>query len=158
MICFQVTLESKFVFFNESHDLSFSQAQANRGWSTSASTSASPATSACPCASTTFQSDSAFSLDPPGKRSGKQSCLFFFFFFGSLFKNKSELWLFPLCHTATSKPFSSFRERIELETGCHSYRQIPIITLFMYNTLSGGTLQRLKKKEPPLPLLCCKCL
>lgn len=81
-----------------------------------------------------------------------------FFFFGSLFKNKSKLWLFPLCHTATSKPFSSFRERIELETGCHSYRQIPIITLFMYNTLSGGTLQRLKKKEPPLPLFCCKCL
>lgn len=156
MICFQVTLESKFVFFNESHELSFSQAQANRGWSTSASTSASPATSACPCASTTFQSDSAFSLDPPGKRSGKQSCLFFFF--GSLFKNKSELWLFPLCHTATCKPFSSFRERSELETGCHSYRQIPIITLFMYNTLSGGTLQRLKKKEPPLPLFCCKCL
>ncbi|XP_076743414.1 BRICHOS domain-containing protein 5 isoform X1 [Maylandia zebra] len=55
------------------------KAQANRGWSTSASTSASPATSACPCASTTFQSDSAFSLDPPGKRSGKQSCPFFFF-------------------------------------------------------------------------------
>lgn len=47
------------------------QARANRGWSTSASTSAFPATSACPCASTTYQSDCVFASSPSSKRSGK---------------------------------------------------------------------------------------
>lgn len=116
MICFQVTLESKFVFFNESHDLSFSQAQANRGWSTSASTSASPATSACPCASTTFQSDSAFSLDPPGKRSGKQSCLFFFLAPSSRTKASFDCFLCaiqpPVNHFLPSEKELSWRRAV----------------------------------------------
>lgn len=47
------------------------QARANRGWSTSASTSAFPATSACLCASTTYQSDCVFASSPSSKRSGK---------------------------------------------------------------------------------------
>lgn len=47
------------------------QARANRGWSTSASTSAFPATSACLCASTTYQSDCVFAPSPSSKRSGK---------------------------------------------------------------------------------------
>ncbi|XP_045924163.1 BRICHOS domain-containing protein 5 isoform X4 [Micropterus dolomieu] len=61
------------------------EAQANRGWSTSASTSAFPATSACLCASTTCQSDCVFSCSPPSKRSGKQSCLF-----SSLYKKEKK--------------------------------------------------------------------
>ena len=61
------------------------QARANRGWSTSASTSASPATSACPSASTTYQSDCVLSSSPPSTRSGKQSCLF-----SSLYKKKKK--------------------------------------------------------------------
>lgn len=71
-------------------------------------------------------------------------------------QNKSQLWLFPLCHTAASKPVKQptlpvhFHpsEREEMETGCHGYRQSPIVTLFICNTLSGGTLQRLQKKDP----------
>lgn len=61
------------------------QARANRGWSTSASTSASPATSACPSASTTYRSDCVLSSSPPSARSGKQSCLF-----SSLYKKKKK--------------------------------------------------------------------
>lgn len=85
------------------------QARANRGWSTSASTSASPATSACPSASTTYRSDCVLSSSPPSARSGKQSCLF-----SSLYKKKKKKTkndrtkasfdCFPLCHTAASKP------------------------------------------------------
>lgn len=52
------------------------QVQANRGWSTSASTSAFPATSACLCASTTYQSDCVLASSPSSKRSGKHSFLF----------------------------------------------------------------------------------
>ncbi|XP_049418534.1 BRICHOS domain-containing protein 5 isoform X3 [Epinephelus fuscoguttatus] len=59
------------------------KARGNRGWSTSALTSAFPATSACPCASTTCPSDCAFSSSAPSERSGKQSCLF-----SSLYKKK----------------------------------------------------------------------
>lgn len=86
------------------------QARANRGWSTSASTSASPATSVCPSASTTYRSDCVLSSSPPSARSGKQSCLF-----SSLYKKKKKkktkndrtkasFDCFPLCHTAASKP------------------------------------------------------
>ena len=142
------------------------QARANRGWSTSASTSASPATSACPSASTTYQSDCVLSSSPPSTRSGKQSCLF-----SSLYKkkkkkknnkkkrqNKSQLWLFsfvPYSCQRTNEaanspsPSSISSEREETETGCHGYRQSPVVTLFMCNTLSGGTHQRLQKKDPP---------
>nr|XP_033467096.1 BRICHOS domain-containing protein 5 isoform X3 [Epinephelus lanceolatus]XP_033473806.1 BRICHOS domain-containing protein 5-like isoform X3 [Epinephelus lanceolatus] len=67
----------------EGENLYFRHARGNRGWSTSASTSAFPATSACPCASTTCPSDCAFSSSAPSERSGKQSCLF-----SSLYKKK----------------------------------------------------------------------
>lgn len=53
-----------------------------------------------------------------------------------------------------SQSISILPEREEMETGCHSYCQSPIVTLFMCNTLSGGTLQRLQKKDP----LFCMCL
>lgn len=39
-------------------------------------------------------------------------------------------------------------ETEEMETGCHGYCQSPVVTLFMCNTLSGGTPQRLQKKDP----------
>lgn len=48
-------------------------------------------------------------------------------------KNKSQLWLFPLCHTAASKPVKQptlpvhFHpsEREEMETGCHVIAKAP---------------------------------
>lgn len=122
--------------------LSLCQAQANRGWSTSASTSASPVTSACLSVSITCQSDCVLSTSRPSKTSGKQSCLLA----PSIKKrkkNKSQHWLFPLCHTAASKPLKQptllvpFHpsEREEMETGCHGYRQSPVVTPLMGKTL-----------------------
>lgn len=96
---------SYFYFYESLWSLCCLQARANRDWSTSASTSAFPATSACPCASTTCQSDRVHASSPSSKRSGKQSCLF------SpprthkhTHKNKNQLWPFPLCQTPASKP------------------------------------------------------
>lgn len=57
-----------FLFFN----LCCFQARENRGWFTSASTSAFPATSACPSAFTTFQSDCVFTSCISSKKKKKK--------------------------------------------------------------------------------------
>lgn len=57
-----------------------SQGQANRGWSTSASTSVFPATSVCLCASTTCPSDSGFCFSQrSNKRINRRGQLVSFF-------------------------------------------------------------------------------
>lgn len=87
------------------HLLSVSQARAKRGWSTSASTSAFPATSACPCVSTTCRSDCVHSiLLLPAKDQGNKVVFLALVLQERKKQNKNQLWLFPLCHPAASKP------------------------------------------------------
>lgn len=161
-VCDQLSLVQVFSYSISYHDHSsalFRQAQGNRGWSTSASTSAFPATSVCLCVSTTCQSDRVFCSLPPRQDQGNKVLLFS----PQIQKEpKPALTVSFVPHinthrhqwTSQALQYVSFinpSEREQMETGCHDYCQSPIVTLFMCNTLSGGTRQRLLKKDPFYP-------
>jgi len=122
------------------------QARGNRGWSTSASTSAFPATSVCLCASTTCQSDYVLFL-----------LLLLFILpakdqiFSSLSKKKKAKAKRPDasfdCFLCAMRPLAEpvkrptlpvhFHpsEREEMETGCRGYLQKPVVTLWIISPL-----------------------
>ena len=65
-------------------------------------------------------------------------------------QNKSQLWLFPLCHAAASKPAEQSVSILPRE---RRWRQAVTViakapSSLVCNALSGGTPQRLQKKDP----------
>lgn len=138
----------------------WSQVLVNSGWSTSASTSASPATSVCLCVSTTCQSDSVILCLLPDRDQGNKSRLFHFPLLPFLLlrskenkTNKSRLSAFPPRRTVgrqTPRSVCVLPRKRRRRRAVDGFRQIPVVTPGTYDTLSGNTLRRSHKYQSPL--------